>query len=1101
MIRPWSGIHISGKILTFDMLSRISEGEVSGTAPVGYGFKSRLPLEDHIEGAWRRVRYGWKLAEEQVLRGGDLNKAFRNWAKSNLLRELGYTHPELVSCGSLEIDDLSIPINHHFKGVPIHLLSPKANLDKRQKGVKGASKSSPHGTLLKYLNLSDEQVWGIVSNGFELRLVRQSKNLTKAPFIAFDLRHIFREEHFQSFHMMWLLCHQSRLVRSDSEAVIESWQALSQQEGVRALKNMCLSAEAFILILGQEFITHPQNHALRAQARQGTIDTNGYYHQLLRLVYRLVFLLVAESKALVLLPETHPRIRNIYDLHYSVSRLLPLAKDGEYSEHSDIWQSLVALMKQFEKGNPRLGIPHYGTQLWTEEACQDLTSAHCRNSTLLKAFLDLSHIKMKKDIHSVNWMYIDSEEIGSIYEHLLDLEVELKIDSIGQVHFGLKSSNARSRSGSYYTPDALVQYVLDTSLIPLVDSIFKDNPSKYDRERELLSLKVCDPTCGSGHFLVGASRRLGRVLAQVRSGDSEPSGDLLREAIRDVVENCIYGVDLNPMAVELCKISLWMETLIPGKPLSFLETKIKVGNALVGTVLSEVCQGIPNEAFDASPTDNPRTLRFLKEQNARFDSSVQVSNRADLEQLSNIWCGVFLSLKTKANQALICTQQDWNIAATGAHLSEDKQDFLDALIDQVKPLHWELVFPNVFTGNDSSGFDLIVGNPPFINQLAKGKALPRHQVQLISYNLKLTVGYADVASLIMLWTSRLLSRKGVIAMVQPLSIVATDSSGPVREQMLKSLSFTHAWATNAHIFDDAKVYACALTLSSQSRTNRIIRKFGNDFNPASPYVLNSNSLSEPNAKWSSVIAGLFGIPEIENIQTAEGLKLSDLATATAGFRDQYYGPKECVRELSEVHNLDHIKLYTSGTIHPLRSQFGFKPVRYNKSKFEAPVFPIAILKQEAPSILKWFKGLGGAKILVAQQSNTIRAVVDTEGVFYPMVPIVVVLPKTIEDIWKIAALLVSPVAAAWALTNFLGGAMHPTSIKVSAVQMLSIPLPTNIMYWERAAEHARLASEAQEITDYEKHLTRSGQDMCLSYGLEYGRLLDWWLSRLPRETK
>jgi very-short-patch-repair endonuclease len=108
------------------------------------------------------------------------------------------------------------------------------------------------------------------------------------------------------------------------------------------------------------------------------------------------------------------------------------------------------------------------------------------------------------------------------------------------------------------------------------------------KEEALLSIKVCDPACGSGHFLLAAARRIGKELARVRTGELQPSPEPLRQAIRDVIQHCIYGVDLNPLAVDLCKVALWLEGLCKGFSLNFLDHRIKCGNSLVGVMDLEV---------------------------------------------------------------------------------------------------------------------------------------------------------------------------------------------------------------------------------------------------------------------------------------------------------------------------------------------------------------------------------------------------------------------------------------------------------------------------------------------------------------------------------
>ncbi len=178
----------------------------------------------------------------------------------------------------------------------------------------------------------------------------------------------------------------------------------------------------------------------------------------------------------------------------------------------------------------------------------------------------------------VNWAALESDELGSVYEGLMELEPELHREAATFV-LEKVGGNERKGTGSYYTPSTLVECLLDASLDPLLDAAAREK----DPEGALLALKVCDPACGSGHFLVAAARRIAKRVASVRTGDEEPSPEATRHALRDVVGRCIYGVDLNPMAVELCKVSLWLEAIEPGRPLSFLDAHIRQGNALLGT--------------------------------------------------------------------------------------------------------------------------------------------------------------------------------------------------------------------------------------------------------------------------------------------------------------------------------------------------------------------------------------------------------------------------------------------------------------------------------------------------------------------------------------
>ena len=168
-------------------------------------------------------------------------------------------------------------------------------------------------------------------------------------------------------------------------------------------------------------------------------------------------------------------------------------------------------------------------------------------------------------------------------------------------------------------PSSLIQVLLDSALDPVIEDRVKGE--KQDAARTgtspALNLKVCDPACGSGHFLIAAAHRIAGRLAEVRAGGDEPSPNETRRALRDVIRHCIYGVDINPMAVELCKVNLWLESLEPGKPLSFLDAHIKCGNSLVGVGpkmdLNDL--EVPDEAFNPVTGDHKPTAALLKKRN------------------------------------------------------------------------------------------------------------------------------------------------------------------------------------------------------------------------------------------------------------------------------------------------------------------------------------------------------------------------------------------------------------------------------------------------------------------------------------------------------
>ena len=219
----------------------------------------------------------------------------------------------------------------------------------------------------------------------------------------------------------------------------------------------------------------------------------------------------------------------------------------------------------------------------------------------------------------VDYKNLGSEELGGIYEALLELHPQLNVDASTFI-LSTSPGNERKTTGSYYTPTNLVNCLLDSALDPMLNEASK----KPNPEEAILDLKICDPATGSGHFLIAAGHRLAKRLGALRTGDEEPSPEATRTALRDIIGRCLYGVDVNPMAVELCKVSLWMEALEPGKPLSFLDHHIQCGNSILGVTPHLLSGGLPDEAFRPIEGDDKNVCTAAKKLNKEERSQLQL---------------------------------------------------------------------------------------------------------------------------------------------------------------------------------------------------------------------------------------------------------------------------------------------------------------------------------------------------------------------------------------------------------------------------------------------------------------------------------------------
>lgn len=782
-------IRTEGAILPPDILRRIASLKVDGATPDAYHLPPGSKLNEAISQSWTSLLNHWQAFQEARanLPESDLSgTAVTNerWLLP-LFKELDFGR--LVTSKSPEIDDRVYPIERFYNHTPIHLIGCKLPLDRRTSGARGAATASPHSMVQEFINRSGDHLWAFLSNGLQLRILRDNISLSRQAFVEFDLEAMMDGEVYADFALLWLLCHQSR-VESDKavDCHLEKWSHLAREQGTRVLNDLRVGVQKAIEALGRGFIGHPRNDLLREKLRTGTLTTDEFYRQLLRTVYRLLFLFVAEDRELLHPPDSSPEARNLYDTHYSTHRLRELAHKIRGSKHADLWHSLSLVFDALgrNEGCPELGLCGLGSFLWRSSSTADLVgplqangeAALITNDDLLQAVRALAYVEQDRVLRIVDYRNLGSEELGSVYESLLELHPVMNADAKA-FDLSTAAGNERKTTGSYYTPDSLVQCLLDSALDPVVEDRLKGKKGD-EAAQAILDMKVCDPACGSGHFLIAAAHRLARHLARVRTGESEPSPEDYQHALRDVIGRCVYGVDLNPMAVELCKVSLWMEAIEPGKPLSFLDHHIQCGNSLLGTTPALLAKGIPDEAFKPMDGDDKERVNALKKDNKRerqdyksgqgylfspalklgnlpatisriniaseesiedvtakqemYEKLVKGADYSNARLLADTWCATFVWKKDNSDLGRLCpTEHSFRSIEDNPHsINVQVKAEVLRISQQVHFFHWHLAFPdvlplpvsekaeNIQTGWNG-GFDVVLGNPPWDMQEVK----------------------------------------------------------------------------------------------------------------------------------------------------------------------------------------------------------------------------------------------------------------------------------------------------------------------------------------------------------------------------------------------
>jgi len=770
-------VKTEGAILPAELLQQIADqANLPGLRAEDYHLFAGEKLNEAINRAWTRCLGAWQRFVEQQgrLSANDFGTTLtrERWLLI-LFQELGYGR--LQSAPTFQIEETPYPISHVWGHMPIHLVSFRQDIDRTMAGGRGGmGKRQPHSLVQEFLNRSPDHLWGMVSNGLRLRLLRDNISLSRMAYLEFDLEAMFTGELYADFSLLWLVAHQSRLEvaegQTPADCWLEQWSKMALDQGARVLDALRDGVQEAIEALGRGFLAHKANRNTLHQAlRTGELSTQEYYRQLLRSVYRLIFLFAAEERNLLQLPHTSPEMQQFYTKYYSASRLRRLAEFTRGGPHADLYIGLGQLLTLLRQGYAPLGISPLGGFLFSPRATPHLDNAQIANQDLLTAVRALTFVIEGQVRRLVDYRNLGAEELGSVYESLLELHPDLDV-SAATFSLNFAAGSERKTSGSYYTPTSLINALLDSALEPVVAERLKN----ASQEAALLSIKLVDPACGSGHFLIAAAHRLARHLAIIRSGNEEPTPQAQRAAMSEVVANCIYGVDLNEMAVELCKVALWMETLTPGQPLSFLDHHIKHGNSLIGATPELLAEGIPDDAFQPVTGDDNKVATTIRKRNKAerggqmkiWQVTTFLKTVEDVEQ----WRALNHLAQTDPLMAeqtyqkyrttpTYCQQKlayDLWTAAFFWPLMVDTPDipthhvFLQAqadskllpatTVDQTERLaaqheffHWSLEFPHVFeaTGDtegqvipsaaknpppqpqQKGGFDVVLGNPPW----------------------------------------------------------------------------------------------------------------------------------------------------------------------------------------------------------------------------------------------------------------------------------------------------------------------------------------------------------------------------------------------------
>jgi hypothetical protein len=730
--------------------------------------------------------------------------------------------------------------------------------------------------------------WGILTDGRYWRLYYKETSSRLDSYYQVDLASIIEsiakseskyDTKYADFKYFYLFfCREAFLRDETGKNFLEKVYAQGLSYAKKIGKDLEKNVYKALKILGQGFLNWPGNNLTPTAETIKEIHDNS-----LILLYRLLFILYADSRGT--LDDLHKPENAYYDINKIKALALMRKQDRVLSEHSpELWDRLSALFQLIDEGSEARGIskdalfvPPYNGGLFHSEERPFLAEKKVGDKYVADV-LELLTVSPDGDIAGfIDYSTLEIRHLGSIYEGLL--EYKLRVADKNMVAIKQKGKEVwipkeetdgkkvidtakagglylvtdkgeRKATGSYYTPDYIVKYLVENTLGPVVKEKLNGATTDEDKIERILSIKVLDPAMGSGHFLVEATDFLAEKLVKYVKPEQLDEEKEIDWARREVVKHCIYGVDLNPLATELAKLSLWLSTLEASRPLSFLDHHLKIGNSLIGADLQKLgkhpaeVKGATAPTFISDFMDKDvqdkidilvdmqgtimrmaqGTIQDIKNVEALFKQFESNPFRQAFVELANLhtsyWLGNEFS-KEEYYEALEAFRQFSKDQSKWEKLRE-KEYFKKAqqIAKEKNFYHWSLEFPEVFfepsKDTENPGFDAVIGNPPYIS-VENLEFDQRNKEALLGY---LSENYysinkrSDISNLFIEKGSNFISNKGIYGQIVPNRFLTNVSGEALKDYLEKrsKLRILIDFGENK-VFDQADAYTAILLFS------------------------------------------------------------------------------------------------------------------------------------------------------------------------------------------------------------------------------------------------------------------------------------------------
>lgn len=764
----------------------------------------------------------------------------------------------------------------------------KTSLDKKVKGARGSFEfQNPSYQIDEYLRRTPVQ-WGILTNGHFWRIYHKETSYKLDSYYEIDLVTILEKNDVEGFKYFYLFFRLNAFIKDASgKNFLERVKEGSVSYAKKLEANLQENIYKAMKILSEGFFEWNENGLLKNEHDLKEVQDNT-----LKLLYRLLFIFYAES--LKLLDRDNPEYKKLSLLSIKSD----IAKKIDNRElilpiTTEYWNKLNTIFALINEGSesenfkiPKdlLYIPAYNGGLFDQKRNIFLHNKKIGDAFLAKA-IDLM-AREGKDF--IDYSTLGTRQLGSIYEGLLEYKLKVaeedlvavkekgyerwitKKDTESKKTFDEIKAGAiylatdkgeRKATGSYYTPDYIVKYIVRNTLEPILDekrAAWKEKGlGEHPFLHDILSIRVLDPAMGSGHFLVEACEFLANRLVEAW-GEAKPeeleSVEVAEHDVhwarREIVRHCIFGVDLNPMAVELAKLSLWLETVAANKPLTFLDHHLKVGNSLIGAKVVDL-KKLPSKErkesaengkkplkaptiwdftvekhfeellvkygeFAAHPDDD---LKSVKQKEQEYDVLQKSELNRRLHELANIWVSSYFGAAPPPdeyaemqNEMNLKDFPDWSKWRGREWFAQAQR-----LAGEKRFFHWELEFPEIFyekgAPKENPGWDAVVGNPPYLRIQELNNVDP---IQVNYFNLifQSSSGNYDIYALFIERGLSFLNLQGYLGYILPHKFFQAAYGEGLRELISKTKSISQIVNFRHYqIFSDSTTYTCLMFLS------------------------------------------------------------------------------------------------------------------------------------------------------------------------------------------------------------------------------------------------------------------------------------------------